>query len=104
SGRREARSSGSSPGSWSKSPRRRSRGPFPLPPAARRDGRRDASAAGPSAMHTRLARFACVGVLVTVIDIALAVAGRLTLGLPVIAADAAAIAVAPSLSWTANRW
>ena len=55
-------------------------------------------------MNRRLARFACVGALVTALDVAVAVVGRLTLGLPVIAADAVAITLAASLSWTANRW
>lgn len=54
-------------------------------------------------MVRRLRRFAAVGLLVTAVDIAIAVGGRRLLGVPVIASDAVAIAVAATLSWYANR-
>ena len=51
-----------------------------------------------------LRRFAAVGVLVTVIDVGLVLALRLQADLPVIVADAVAIAAAAVASYLLNRW
>ncbi|MEY2467885.1 MAG: hypothetical protein QOF21_583 [Actinomycetota bacterium] len=54
-------------------------------------------------MRSRLRRFAAVGVLVTAVDVAVLVALRLGIALPVIAADAIAIACGAVVSFFANR-
>lgn len=54
-------------------------------------------------MRSRLRRFAAVGVLVTVVDVAALLALRLGFGLPVLVADALAIAAGGAVSFVANR-
>ena len=53
-------------------------------------------------MRRRLRRFAAISLAVTTVDVAIAVGGSRA-GVPVIGADAVAIAVAATLSWFANR-
>jgi dolichyl-phosphate beta-glucosyltransferase len=54
-------------------------------------------------VRSRLRRFAAVGVLVTVVDVAVLFALRLGFGLPVLVADAIAIAAGGLVSFVANR-
>jgi putative flippase GtrA len=54
-------------------------------------------------LRRRLRRFAAVGLLLTVTDIGLLLVLRVHVGVPVIAADAIAIAVAGGLSYALNR-
>ena len=55
-------------------------------------------------MRRRLRRFAAVGIVVTAADVAILLVLRLHAGVPVIVADAVAIAVAAGLSYVLNRW
>ncbi|MDQ1372961.1 MAG: hypothetical protein QOJ09_299 [Actinomycetota bacterium] len=54
-------------------------------------------------MRRRLRRFAAVGLLVTAVDIGLVLLLRLSAGLPVVIADAIAIAIASATSYGLNR-
>ena len=54
-------------------------------------------------MRSQLRRFAAVGVLVTAVDFALLAALRLGFGVPVVIADAVAIAASATVSYFANR-
>ncbi len=54
-------------------------------------------------MRSQLRRFAAVGVLVTAVDVAVLMALRVGVGLPVIVADALAIAAGAVVSYFANR-
>lgn len=54
-------------------------------------------------MRSRLRRFAAVGILVTAVDVAVLATLRLGFGLPVLVADAIAIAAGGAVSFFANR-
>jgi dolichyl-phosphate beta-glucosyltransferase len=54
-------------------------------------------------MRQRLRRFAAVGLVVTAVDVALLLAGRVGLGLPVVVADGVSVLVAAAVSYLLHR-
>ena len=54
-------------------------------------------------MRSRLRRFVAVSLVVTSLDVAVAVGGRQLLGAPILVTDSIAIVVAATLSWFLNR-